>query len=290
MKVFTSTFYDIVMEGQLLERVATGFLFTEGPIWHADSKSLFFSDIKGNTLYRWFQETNALAVHRRPNAKGNGNTWDTTGELLTCEHVGRRVAREQSDGTLRTVVDSYEGKRLNSPNDIVVRSDGRIFFTDPNYGLTEGFGQKGEQEQPCQGVYTVSPGGTIARVVDDFDQPNGLAFTPDEKYLYVNDTNRQHVRIFEVAADGALTKGRIFVDLDPSFGPGVPDGMKVDTEGNVYVTGPSGVWVITPQGIPQGIIMTPEVPANLAFGDDDRQTLYITAETSVYRIRLNKRG
>ncbi|HZR01016.1 MAG TPA: SMP-30/gluconolactonase/LRE family protein [Chloroflexota bacterium] len=268
----------------MLDCVATGFTFTEGPVWRGDD--LLFSDIPNNRTirYRPLPEGPEITTFRTPSGNANGLTLDRQGRLLACEHSGRRVSRVDESGRAETVVDSYKGKRLNSPNDVVVRSDGSIFFTDPPYGLRNGTEGK---ELDVNGVYRIDPGGELHLLVDDFDRPNGLAFTPDERRLLIDDTVRGHIRVFDVAGDGSLSNGRVFAELKGAPGErGAPDGMKVDSEGNVYCTGPAGVWVFDPNGRFLGRIVTPEVPANLAWGDPDWRTLYITARTSLYRIRL----
>lgn len=264
------------------EQLATGFQFTEGPVWQADG-ALYFSDIPANRTYRWTAEEGAQ-VWTEPTGNANGMTLDREGQLLRCEHSGRRVARVAADGTPTTVVDRYQGKRLNSPNDIVVKSDGVIYFTDPPYGI-----KPEEREQPCNGVYRILPDGTIDLLVDDFDRPNGLAFSPDEAILYIDDSPRRHVRAFDLRSDGTLRNSRIIADMDHPQ-PGSPDGMKIDIEGNLYVTGATGVWVFEPDGTLLGVIATPERPANCAWGDADRKSLYLTAQTSLYRIRTKVAG
>lgn len=264
------------------ELLATGFQFTEGPIWQADG-AVIFSDIPANRLYRWTLEGGAQ-LWREPTGNANGNTLDRQGRLLTCEHSGRRVSRTEADGTVATLVDRYQGKKLNSPNDIVVKSNGIIYFTDPPYGI-----KPEEQEQPCNGVYRVLPDGTLELLVDDFDRPNGLAFSPDESILYIDDSPRRHVRAFDVRADGTLTNSRIIADMDHPQ-PGSPDGMKIDEAGHLYVTGATGVWVFEANGELLGVITTPEGPANCAWGDEDRKSLYVTARTSLYRIRTKVAG
>lgn len=264
------------------ELVATGFQFTEGPVWQADG-SLIFSDIPASRLYRWTAEGGAQ-IWREPTGNANGNTLDRQGRLLTCEHSGRRVSRTEADGTVAALVDRYQGKKLNSPNDIVIKSNGVVYFTDPPYGI-----QPEEREQPCNGVYRVLPDGVIELLVDDFDRPNGLAFSPDERILYIDDSPRRHVRAFDVQSDGTLTNSRIIADMDHPQ-PGSPDGMKIDEAGHLYVTGATGVWVFEPNGELLGVVTTPERPANCAWGDGDRKSLYVTARTSVYRIRTKIAG
>jgi gluconolactonase len=272
----------------MLDRVATGFSFTEGPVWRGDD--LLFSDIPNSRTirYRALPEGPELTTFRHPSGNANGLTLDRRGNLLACEHSGRRVSRVDARGRVETVVDNYQGKRLNSPNDVVVRSDGSIFFTDPPYGLrnqTEG------KELAFNGVYRVDPAGQIHLLVDDFERPNGLAFSPDEQTLYVDDSARAHIRAFDVAADGTLSNGRVWAELKGKEGErGVPDGMKVDVEGNVYCTGAGGIWLFSTTGRPLGRIVMPEVTANLAWGDADWRTLYATASTSVYRFRLHIPG
>lgn len=263
------------------ERIATGFLFTEGPVW-CDGV-LRFSDIPGDCIYEWHPH-GQVRRWRYPSGNSNGLTRDGQGMIVACEHGNRRVSRSDAAGQPHTIVDRYNGKRLNSPNDVVVRADGVIFFTDPPYGIDES-----QREQPLNGVYAVHPDGRILLIGNDFDRPNGLAFSPDEKTLYIGDSRRRHVRAFAVGADGTLSNSRAIFDMDHPQ-PGSPDGMKVDQAGHVYVAGATGIWVFEPDGTCLGIIAMPELPANLAWGDDDLQTLYITARTSVYRIRTTTPG
>lgn len=282
-----SKFRKIVPEGSQLEKLATGFMFTEGPIWDAANGCLFFSDIPGNKMRKWTPD-NGIEVVRDPSGKSNGLTLDKQGRLLACEHANRRVSRTEKDGTVVTIADKYEGKLLNSPNDVMVKSDGSVYFSDPPYGLTAEFGEPGEQELTFQGVYRLS-GGTLTLLVDDFDRPNGLAFSPDESLLYIDDTERAHIRVFDVNPDGTISNGRLFVDVEGDE-EGAADGMKVDTEGNIYVTGPGGISVYDPSGEKLGRIDIPEVSANMAWGDDDWKSLYVTASTSLYRIKLGIEG
>jgi gluconolactonase len=273
----------ILDDNARVEKVASGFEFIEGPLWHPKG-FLLFSDIPANTIYRWTRNEKPL-VFRRPSGNANGNTLDREGRLITAEHGNRRVSRTEKDGTVVTLASQYEGKRLNSPNDIVVRADGSIYFTDPPYGI------KSEQEElRFYGVYRLAPDGTLTLLVKDFVRPNGIAFSPDEKKLYVNDTDKSHIRVFDVKPNGTLGNGRIFAELKDPSKRGVPDGMKVDAKGNLYSTGPGGVWVFSPAGNLRGKIEVPEVAANLAWGDSNYKTLYITASNSLYRIRLKVPG
>ncbi|NEP15079.1 MAG: galactose-1-epimerase [Symploca sp. SIO2C1] len=274
---------EIIAPNTQVEKVAAGFKFTEGPVWHSDG-FLLFSDIPANIIYKW-QPEQKTEIFRQPSGKANGNTLDLSGRLITAEHSNRRVSRTEKDGTIVTLASHYQGKRLNSPNDLVVKSDGSIYFTDPPYGI------KSEQEElGFYGVYRLAPDGTLTLLVDDFVRPNGIVFSPDETKLYVNDSQRGHIRVFDVKPDGMLGKGKLFAELKPPSREGAADGMKVDIKGNVYSTGPGGVWVFAPSGNLLGIIETPEAPANIAWGDSDYQTLYITARTSLYRIRLKVPG
>lgn len=264
------------------ERVATGFQFTEGPLWLAEG-ALLFSDIPANRIYRWTPDA-APTVWREPSGHANGLTLDRQGRLIACEHGNRRVSRTEADGAITPLAERYQGRRLNSPNDVVVRSDGAIYFSDPPYGI-----RPEEREQPCNGLYRIRPDGVLELLVDDFDRPNGLAFSPDECILYVADSPRRHVRAFDVRADGTLANSRIFADMDHPQ-PGSPDGMKVDREGHLYVAGATGVWVFAPNGEWLGVITLPERPANCAWGDADLCSLYITARTSIYRVRTRIPG
>jgi len=282
-------FTDIVPAGAKLEKLADGFMFTEGPVWDAASKCLFFSDIPGNKMRKW-TEDKGIEIFRDPSGKSNGLTLDKQGRLMACEHANRRVSLTGKDGKVVTIADKYEGKRLNSPNDVIVKSDGSIYFSDPPYGLTAEFGVLGEQELSFQGVFRLSPDGkALTLLVDDFEKPNGLAFSPDESLLYIDDTDRVHVRVFDVKPDGSISNGRVFVEVEGEE-EGNVDGMKLDSEGNVYVTGPGGISVFDPSGSKLGRIDVPEVAANMAWGDADWKTLYITASTSLYRIRLGVKG
>jgi len=271
---------------QELEQIATGFQFVEGPIWHPREKSLIFSDILGNTLYHWTRE-NGVKILRRNSYMANGNTYDLDGHVVTCEHATSRLTRTDfsGGGELEVLANHYQGKQLNSPNDVVCRSDGSLYFTDPNSGRSEGYGLPRQQELDFQGVYRLDPTDlSLTLLVDDFSKPNGLCFSPGEKRLFINDSEHGHIRVFEVASDGTLKNGQIWAKLNPD-GVGVADGMKVDQAGNLYCTGPGGIHLFDGQANYLGVIQLPEHTTNLTWGDDDLCSLYITAATSIYRIR-----
>jgi gluconolactonase len=260
------------------ERLATGFAFTEGPTWHPEG-FYYFVDLRNNRLHR-IVPGKAPETVREQTGEGNGTTFDLQGRLLMCEGGNRRVTRMDASGNIAVVAERYEGKRLNRPNDIVCKADGSIYFTDP--GLRVPFA---ERECPYSGVYCVKPDGTML-LVADCEYPNGLAFSPDEKTLYVSNTRwGQYIHALEIGDDGLMVRREIFADMSSVETDGVPDGMKVDVEGNVYCTGPGGTWVFAPDGTRLGIIRTPEIPANLVFGGADRQTIFFTARTSVYTLR-----
>jgi gluconolactonase len=271
-----------------LELVQDGFGFLEGPVWDRRTSSLIFSDLVAQTVYR-YTPGQGVGIHRKESRFANANTFTPDGRLLTCEHSGRRIVREEADGSLTPLATHYQGKRLNSPNDIVCQGDGTVFFTDPPYGLGPPHGVPAEQELPFNGLFRLDPDGTLTLLADDFERPNGLAFSPDERVLYVDDTARSHIRSFTVGFDGRLTNDRIFVELYGS-GRGRPDGLKVDREGDIYCTGPGGVWVIGRDTTILGRIRVPEQTANLAWGGEDWQTLYLTASDKLYRIRLAVAG
>jgi gluconolactonase len=281
----TPHFGKLFPNGVRVKKIATGFQFTEGPIWSPEGNFLFFSDIPANKILQVTVD-GRVRIFRQPSGNSNGLTRDQEGRLIACEHSNRRVTRTEKNGSLTVLVDSFQGKRLNSPNDVVVKRDGSIYFTDPPYGI-----QPIQQEQPIQGVYRLSPNGRdLKLVVHDFDRPNGLAFSPDERKLYVADSSsRRHIRVFDVRADSTLGNSRVFYDMNIDE-PGVPDGMKIDERGHLFCTGPKGIWVFDPDGRHLGTILIPEQPANCAWGDKDFRSLYVTARTSVYMIRVNIPG
>jgi len=278
-----------LIESKAPEKLADGFRFTEGPIWNAQGY-LLFSDIPASKIYKW-SERGGPEVWRDPSGNSNGLTLDRNGRLIACEHGNRRVSRTETDGEVITLADRFQGKRLNSPNDVVVRRDGMVFFTDPPYGIKES-----ERELGFNGVYALPPdesdksGAEPRLLVKDFNRPNGLAFSPGEKTLYVNDTSERVIRVFDVAADGTLSNDHVFANMASPVKQGGPDGMKVDREGNVYCTGPGAVWIFRRDGQLLGRIVLPELAANLAFGDSDARSLYLTARTSLYRVRVKVPG
>ena len=289
--------HDLVADNAPLERVAGGFAFTEGPVWRGNY--LLFSDIPNKRIARWRRLAEGPELTTYATGMSNGLTLDRRGQVLAAEHDGRRVTRVADDGTRTVLAERFEGKRLNSPNDIVVRSDCSIYFTDPPYGVEPGVrgGSRPAgwwtkpipgKEQSSNGVYRLAPDGTLHLVADDFTLPNGLAFSPDESLLYIDDSAQKHIRAFNVRPDGALADSRILLDM-ASEDPGVPDGLKVDLAGNVFCTGPGGVWVCRTDGALLGRIVLPELPANLAWGEDG-SVLFITARTSVYRLETRTRG
>jgi len=283
------TFNKIAGPTLTLEKILTGFCFTEGPVWHPYDQYLIFSDIICNTIYRWSQ-AEGLSVFRRPSYLANGNTLDRQGRLLTCEHGTSRVSRQNSDGTVEVLASHFEGKELNSPNDIVTKSNGDIYFTDPNPGRGPRVGIPRSQELPFQGVYRLNPNsGELTLLTDEFEKPNGLCFAPDESRLFINDSATQQIHSFAVLADGTLADGQLWATLE-NPGIGVADGMKFDSEGNLYCCGPGGIYLFDANANRLGHIEMPEQTANLAWGDDDLRTLYITATTSIYRLKVNIPG
>lgn len=278
-----------------IERIGGGFTFTEGPLWCGTH--LLFSDIPNNRIVKWQEgpEGPSISTFRTPSGRSNGLTIDKQGRLLACEHLERRVSITQADGTVETLVDTYQGKRLNSPNDIVVRSDGIVYFTDPPYGLiasppSNPLNGDIQSELGFNGLFRVLTDGSIELVADNFLRPNGLAFSPDEQVLYVDDTHARHIRVFDVDDDGRLTNDRVFFTYLGVTDDNGPDGMKVDVEGNLWVTGPGSTWIVSQEGDALGRIRPPEHPANVAFGGADWQTLFLTAGTSVYRMKVKVAG
>ena len=287
-----------IVESPQSERLATGFVFTEGPLWNADGYWLFV-DIRRSLIFRLAQGGQP-EVYRDNSGGSNGLTYDLQGRLIMCEGDNRRISRREADGAITSLADRWEGKRLNRPNDLVGKSDGSIYFTNPAGRIPQG-----EREIDFSGVHRIGTDGTVTAVTGELEFPNGLAFSPDESILYVAITrrddgciqekergeacNHQLIRAFDVAADGSLSNNRVFANMFSQH-DGVPDGMKVDSQGNVYCTGPEGCWVFDPSGNHLGIIRLPEIPANCAWGGPDHRTMFFTARASVYTMRMKNPG
>lgn len=279
-----------VLDGNAgIERLATGFEFVEGPVWHGPDRYLVFSDIIGDTMHRW-TDTDGITVFRQPSNMANGNALDPEGRLVTCEHATSRLVRMEHDGSISVLASHYDGRELNSPNDVIVDDEGVIFFTDPDSGRKAPWGVPRERDLPFCGVYRLGTDGDLTLLVDDFVIPNGLCFSLDGARLFVNDTARRHIRVFELQSDGTMTGGEVWADVGGVEGERPPDGMKIDTQGNLFCTGPGGIHVFADDGTRIGVIEVPENVANFAWGDADLQSLYITASTSLYRTRVKVPG
>lgn len=280
---------ELIAPGTTAQKLASGFGFAEGPAWCPHTGRLYFTDFMNYRIYTW-SEAEGLNVFHEPSGRAVGLALDAEGRLLSCETEPRRISRTEKDGTVTDLITHYQGKRINNTNDVIVKKDGSIYFSDP-YSTALG----APRDLDFNGVYRYDPkSGSLSAVVKDFGRPNGLAFSPDESLLYIDDTNEQNVRVYEVAADGSLHNGRLFAELDTSAGPGAADGMKVDERGNVYVTGPGGIWIIAPSGEMLGRLELTEVAANLCFGTPPESllgsTLFITASSSLYSVKLQVRG
>ena len=274
----------IINEGETATLILDGLQFTEGPVWHQDGY-LLFSDIPANTIYTWTPGRDEPEVFRNPSGNANGNAFNAEGMLISAEHGNRRVSKTEADGNTITLADRFEGKRLNSPNDLAIASGGRIYFTDPPYGISED-----QEELDFYGVYMIDTDGSLRLLDDSFIRPNGIALSPDESRLYVNDSQDKFIRVYDVNADGSITNGRLFADLSSSPLSGTTDGMKVDTLGNVFSSGPGGVWVFSAEGEELHFVPVPENTTNVTFGGEDYSTLYVTASSSVYKIETNTAG
>lgn len=276
-------FSELIGSDAKLETVATGFGFTEGPMWDP-AGFLYVSDETINKIFRVYPDGKKEEVIALGDP--DGNTFDRKHRLIDCASVLRAIIEVTPDGKYKVLADHYEGKRLNSPNDVIVGPDGALYFTDPTLDLVQGE----KQEILFQGVYRLDDAGNIRLLTHDLTQPNGLAFSPDGKKFYVDDSEQRNIRVYDVAADGTLSNGRIFGEEPGAKHEGVPDGIKVDDKGNLFVTGPKGIWVWDASGNHLGTIVMPEQPANLAWGNAQYDTLYITATTSVYRLKTKTRG
>jgi gluconolactonase len=288
-EVHDPAFAPYVIGNAPLKRLATGFDWAEGPVWFGDHGCLLFSDIPSNRILRWSEE--GLTTFRAPANHANGHTRDRQGRLVSCEHGTRRVTRTEWDGAITVLAEGWQGKKLNSPNDVIVAQDGAVWFTDPHYGImTDYEGHRAAQELPCQ-VYRIDPSGRIEAMLSDMACPNGLAFSPDESRLYVADTGRmfqadpQHIRVYDMQG-GRPVNGRVFHTVTP----GCADGLRVDADGNLWSSAGDGVHCIAPDGRLLGKILVPEGVSNLCFGGHARHRLFITATTSLYSIVLNRRG
>ncbi len=279
-----------------VERLATGMRWAEGPVWLGDMRSLVWSDVPSNCMYRWDEATSQVSAFRKPSDNANGNTRDRHGRILTCEHLTRRVTRTEHDGRITVLADAFDGKRLNSPNDLVVKSDDSIWFTDPTYGIDSDYeGDAAVSEIGASNVYRIDPQtGAVTAVVQDMVRPNGLAFSPDERWLYVVDTGFTHVadgprllRRYAVAQDGlSVGNGQLFATCSA----GLFDGLRPDVHGNLWVGAGDGVHCLAPDGTLLGKVRVPEVVANVCFGGPKRNRLFICGTTSLYSIYLKTQG
>ena len=287
---FDPLFERYVMFNAPVKRLATGFDWVEGPVWFGDAGCLLFSDIPNNRILR-FTPGVGVSTYREPSNFANGHTRDRQGRLVSCEHGSRSVTRTEHDGRITTLASHYQGKRLNSPNDVIVSADGAIWFSDPHYGIGSNYeGHQAEQELPCH-VYRIDPSGEIEAVITDMNCPNGLCFSPDESLLYVADTGRmghadpQHIRVYDMGS-GRPRGGRVF----HAIAPGAADGIRADSDGNIWSSAGDGVHCIAPSGQVLGKVIVPEIVSNLCFGGREKHVLYITATTSLYMLALNRRG
>lgn len=293
-EIFDPRFERYLQPDAALQKLYTGTVWAEGPVYVTAGNYLLWSDIPNNRMLRW-AEGEEVSLFRHPSNFSNGNTLDRQGRLVTCEHGTRRVTRTEKDGRMTILADQYRGKRLNSPNDVVVKGDGSIWFTDPPYGiLSDREGYKAESELGKNYLFRLEPhSGQLEIVADDFDKPNGLAFSPDETLLYVSDTGASHdpdgphhIRVFDVMEGNTLTNSRVFADISP----GLADGFRVDVDGNVWTSAGDGVHCYDPAGALLGKLLVPEVVANVTFGGPQRTRLFITATTSLYSLELRQRG
>jgi gluconolactonase len=283
LKAESPKFWELIAHDARLEQAATGFGFTEGPAWDP-AGFVYVSDEEINKIYRVYADGHREEIISLGDP--DGNTYNLQHRLIDCASVLRAIIRIEPDGKYKVLADRYQGQRFNSPNDVVSGPDGGIYFTDPTLDLPKG----DKQEIPFQGVYRLDAKGEVRLLTKELAQPNGLAFSPDGKKFYVDDSEQRNIRVYDFHADGTISNGRIFGSEAGPPHSGVPDGMKLDTNGNLYVTGPDGIWVWNPEGHHIGTIAMPEQPANLAWGDADYGTLYITATRSVYKLRTKVRG
>ncbi|MEZ5648520.1 MAG: SMP-30/gluconolactonase/LRE family protein [Alphaproteobacteria bacterium] len=292
-EIIDPKFRDLIHETARVKRLHTGMLWAEGPVYFVEAECLLWSDIPNDRMLRW-HENEGVSIFRQPANYSNGNTQDRQGRLVTCEHGERRVTRTELNGHITVLADSYQGKRLNSPNDVVVKSDGSIWFTDPPYGiLTDYEGHKAEMEQNGCHVYCRDSVGKLNIVADDFDKPNGIAFSPDESFLYISDTGKthnpqgpHHIRVFRISPENRLSGGNVFAEITP----GLADGFRLDVYGNLWTSAGDGVHCYSPAGSLLGKILIPETVSNLCFGGRERNRLFITATTSLYTVSVACQG
>lgn len=293
-KIINPKFEQFILNNVHIEKLFTGTRWAEGPVYFGDAGCLLWSDIPNNRIMRWSEET-GVTVYRQPSNYSNGHTRDRQGRLVSCEHGARRVTRTEWDGTITVLADNYQGKKLNSPNDVVVKSDDSVWFSDPPYGIMGDYeGHKSESELGHNYVFRWDPqSGELEIVADDFDKPNGLAFSPDEKILYIADTGAshdpngpRHIRAFDVVDGKKLANSRVFAEIDT----GLSDGFRLDTEGYIWTSAGDGVHCFSPQGELMGKILIPEVISNCTFGGVKKNRLFMTATTSLYAVYLNRRG
>jgi len=284
-------FDDLIDSDNKIEEITHDMVFTEGPVWNSKTQSLIFSDIPSNKIFTW-TASNGVQIFRKDSNFSNGLTYNPQGELIACEHKSRSVTRTVNNREIQAVATHFHSKKLNSPNDVISAQDGSILFTDPIYGLNAGMGGPAEMELDFEGVFLCRPESDPVKprlVTDSFERPNGLAFSPDESLLYIADTVRQHIRVFHVEDGWKFSGGQVWAELWDDEYCGRPDGMKVDSRGNLFTTGPGGVWVFNPQAELLGRIYLPDKTSNLAWGEDGH-SLFITSTAKVFRIRCKTRG
>ena len=288
IQCYSDQIWALIDKKAVIQRVASGFEFTEGPIWHPRDHHLLFSDVPGNVRHKYLSN-GAVLEERNPSDKCNGMTYDADLNLIVCEHLTSSLILEREGGDREVLAAHFEGKQLNSPNDVCIRLDGSIYFSDPAYGRMPGFGEERNQELDFQGVFRISPEKGLELLVekDCYQLPNGLCFSPDESLLYINDSPRALIDVYKVAHDGGLYDRKRFAENigNGAIEGGIPDGMKCDEHGNIWVTGPKGLWIFSPKGEHLGVIQVPEHTANLHWGGPDWHTLFITASTSIYALK-----
>lgn len=280
---YEKEFEEVLCAGQTPVKIASGFFWSEGPIWDMEEEVLYFTDFRPNLIYQWNQKR-GLEVYRKDSNSACGLAFNQSGEILCAESISRSITKIRKDKKIEIIADKWNGLCFNSPNDVIVKSDGAVYFTDP---YSPDVGNRKEIKE--NGVYRLDKNGGV-HLLTDMNRPNGLAFSPDEKLLYVDDTNEQLVRAFLVKEDGGLKEKGIFIRLNTDWGEGAADGMKVDREGRLYITGPGGISVVSADGVLLGRIQLPEIAANLCFGGKNMDILFITAQTSVYALKTNTVG